>query len=603
MSASDTLRRASFSRHLAIPVPVGNFIGAALAFHYAGLTLQERLGGAFHLLIGLGVLVTTLSTVVGGALLLRSLRGLRGLERRDVAPNPESLARAAVEATSAADATFIKSLMMWLLSTAVLGVAVGMTDEADWRAGARVASLGLLFGPITSLLVHCMVTLRARQVLLWLSELGLSHSQVIVALPRRAQIRKRLVIFTAIAVVTPAVLTSNLASALAERTYQQVLDTPRHEQLERARELRMEAVASGGALCLLVFGLALTTAYLGGTLVGRPIRHLAEEARRIADGNLATPRLIPAEDEVWAVSAAFAMMRAHLADVLSQLQRAGAQISATTEEILATSGRYEAGAAEQASSLDETSATTEELARSARQIAENAGSVAEIAQRTLVAAEGGQGSAVAFLASMSRMRNDNQAIASAVTRLNKRVQQIGKIVEFINGVADKSDLLALNAELEGTKAGEVGRGFSLVAAEMRRLAENVLESTKEIEGLIEEVREASRAAVAATEGGVRATDTGTSLAQQVSESLRQILDLASQTSDAVRSISLATQQQQTGTDQLADTMADILRITQQSLNATKQVSTANGDLLVLALDLRNVVERFHINQTPPRSDG
>ena len=207
---------------------------------------------------------------------------------------------------------------------------------------------------------------------------------------------------------------------------------------------------------------------------------------------------------------------------------------------------------------------------------------------------------------MSRMRHDNQAIASAVTRLNKRVQQIGKIVEFINGVADKSDLLALNAELEGTKAGEVGRGFSLVAAEMRRLAENVLESTKEIEGLIEEVREASRAAVAATEGGVRATDTGTSLAQQVTESLKQILDLAGQTSDAVRSISLATQQQQTGTDQLADTMADILRITQQSLNATKQVSTANGDLLVLALDLRGVVERFQISISqvpPPRSDG
>ncbi|MFP2902888.1 methyl-accepting chemotaxis protein, partial [Corallococcus sp. 4LFB] len=68
---------------------------------------------------------------------------------------------------------------------------------------------------------------------------------------------------------------------------------------------------------------------------------------------------------------------------------------------------------------------------------------------------------------MSRMRQDNQAIGSAVARLNKRVQQIGKIVEFINGVADKSDLLALNAELEGTKAGEVGRGFSLVAAEMR----------------------------------------------------------------------------------------------------------------------------------------
>ncbi|RKI44598.1 methyl-accepting chemotaxis protein, partial [Corallococcus sp. AB004] len=158
-------------------------------------------------------------------------------------------------------------------------------------------------------------------------------------------------------------------------------------------------------------------------------------------------------------------------------------------------------------------------------------------------------------------------------------------------------------ELEGTKAGEVGRGFSLVAAEMRRLAENVLESTKEIEGLIEEVREASAAAVTVTGGGVRAVETGTGLAEQVSESLRQIVDLAGRTSDSVRIISRSTQQQQAGTDQLAETMADILRITQQSLNATKQVGAANGDLLGLAQDLRGVVERFQIHQATLRKGG
>jgi methyl-accepting chemotaxis protein len=333
------------------------------------------------------------------------------------------------------------------------------------------------------------------------------------------------------------------------------------------------------------------------------MRQLGEEAHRIAEGDLSQPRVIPAEDEVWAVSAAFSTMRAHLANVLAQLQRAGSRIGSTTSEILSTSSRYEAGAAEQASSLDETSATTEELARSARQIAENAGSVAEIAHKTLAAAKGGQASAEAFLETMNRMRHDNQAIAAAVARLNKRVQQIGKIVEFINGVADKSDLLALNAELEGTKAGEVGHGFSMVAAEMRRLAENVIESTKEIEGLIEEVRDASGGAVMATEGGVRATETGTTLAQQVSESLRQIVEMAGRTSDAVRAISLATQQQQGGTDLLAEAMADILRITQQSHNATKQVISANGDLSTLARDLRGVVERFQIDPPTPGGGG
>ncbi|MBZ4418902.1 methyl-accepting chemotaxis protein [Myxococcus sp. RHSTA-1-4] len=593
-------RRASFSRHLMMPVPLANLVGAALSLHFASLTLAGDLqgGGPRHLAL-VGGALTALALVAGSLGSLGRLRTLRGLERGDVPSTPDRLAAAVAEVTRAPDEDFLGSLGLWLFTTVSMAAGMWGLDRVEVGVAVRIAALGLMFGPLTALLVHCLVILRSRQVVLWLAELGMTHAQLIAAMPRRGEIRARLVAFTFICVVTPAVLSERLASALGKRLLEQLLEEDNRFQVDT---LRMDALTEGGLLVVLVFGLALLTAWLGGTLLGRPLRELSGEARRIAEGDLASPRVVPAEDEIWDVSAAFTTMRAHLADVMSQLQRAGAQISATTEEILSTSGRYEAGATEQASSLDETSATTEELARSARQIAENAGSVAEIAHRTLGAAEQGQRSAEDFLGSMGRMRQDNGAIASAVVRLNKRVQQIGKIVEFINGVADKSDLLALNAELEGTKAGEVGRGFSLVAAEMRRLAENVLESTKEIEGLIEEVREASAAAVSATEGGVRAVETGTTLAQQVSESLRQIVDLAGQTSDAVRSISLATQQQQTGTDQLAETMADILRITQQSLNATKQVSTANTDLLVLARDLRGVVERFQIGQEPLREE-
>jgi methyl-accepting chemotaxis protein len=201
------------------------------------------------------------------------------------------------------------------------------------------------------------------------------------------------------------------------------------------------------------------------------------------------------------------------------------------------------------------------------------------------------------------MKTDNQAIADSVVKLNKRVQQIGKVVEFIHEIADKSDLLALNAELEGTKAGQVGRGFSLVAAEMRRLAESVILSTHEIEKLIEEIRDSANAAVMATEAGVKATDRGAALAHQVSESLRSILDLAASTSDSVRSISLATQQQQTGTDQLAEAMGGILKVTQQGTHATRQLLGANSDLLALSLELQSVVDRFRIEEEQKVSGG
>jgi methyl-accepting chemotaxis protein len=604
MTVSPSGRRARFSRHLMFPVPLANLVGSTLGLHFASLVVgrdlpRERLGTLVVLVVG----VSILHMLLGAGASLRRLPRLRALERGEAPPTLEHLSAAVREVSRAPGEAFFRSLGLWALTTGLVAVALWTLMAFPARETLRIAALGALFGPLTALLVYGLVTLRARRGVLWVSEQGLTHAEVIAALPRHSRIRTRLVAFTAICVVTPAVMSAQVVTALMERLFK-LLEARRPDSHGMLLELvRLESFTSSMLLCAVVFGLALATAYLGGTLLGRPMRELSGEARRIAAGDLASPRLVPAEDEVWAVSAAFTTMRTHLADVLAQLQRAGAQISATTEEILSTSGRYEAGAAEQASSLDETSATTEELARSAKQIAENAGSVAEIAQRTLAAAQGGQRSAESFLGAMSRMRQDNQAISSAVGRLNKRVQQIGKIVEFINGVADKSDLLALNAELEGTKAGEVGRGFSLVAAEMRRLAENVLESTKEIEGLIGEVREASAAAVAVTGGGIRAVETGTALAEQVSESLRQIVNLAGQTSDSVRIISRSTQQQQAGTDQLADTMADILRITQQSLNATKQVGAANGDLLGLAQDLRGVVERFQTHQATLRKGG
>jgi methyl-accepting chemotaxis protein len=592
--------RRPYSRRLLLPILYANLTTVVLSGHYGQITVGEQLGGdlpLFFQIVGVFFVLAMMAEVI---LCMRRLRVLRSVEAAEGPVEPERLAQALMEVHLLADFAFFSTLVLWVVAALLGNVAMWMSSSPmSFVLAMRMGWPGLLFGPLSALLTYCLITMRARGVALDLGAQGLTPVQAIAVAPRRSQIRPRLVLFTAIVVVTPAALIWDVSVSLANRAFDRLMETSPERQAALVDTLRFEALMSGGALCLLVFAVAMAAAYLGGTILGRPMRQLGEEAHRIAEGDMSRPRFIPAEDEVWSVSAAFSTMRAHLADVLAQLQRAGARIGSTTEEILSTSTRYEAGAAEQASSLDETSATTEQLARSARQIAENAGSVAEIAHKTLAAAKGGQASAEAFLETMNRMRHDNQAIAAAVARLNKRVQQIGKIVEFINGVADKSDLLALNAELEGTKAGEVGQGFSLVAAEMRRLAENVIESTKEIEGLIEEVQDASGAAVMATEGGVRATETGTTLAQQVSESLRQIVELAGRTSDAVRAISLATQQQQGGTDLLAEAMADILRITQQSHNATKQVISANGDLSTLARDLRGVVERFQIDASPP----
>ncbi|NOK00570.1 MULTISPECIES: methyl-accepting chemotaxis protein [Myxococcus] len=579
------------ARWTARPALLGSSMGTVLVLLHCQLTgtVPEGTWGPFLLLVGVALSLSLWFTGVHGR---RTLRVLYALGEGRLPSTHEALLKALLEARSFPERSFAFVLQCWLLAS--LGVALVFVPlvGGTWMLGMRLALMGMFLGPLSALFVYLMVARRARKAVELVAAQGLSPLEVVAtAPPRRLHIRRRMVLFTAIAVLSPSFFILDASVTRAMDAVDAMVGAPAHVQRDVAGRA---SETSGLAVAGLVAVLVMMTAYVGGAVIAEPLRSITEDATRIAQGDFRPPRIIAAEDEVWATSAAFAQMQTQLGQALAQLRRAGLQISTTTEQLVATSGEQESGADEQSASLNVTSATTEELARSAQQIAGNAESVSAIAETTFAAAQTGQRGAAAFLGAMQRMKEDNQAIADAVVRLNKRVQQIGKVVEFINEIADKSDLLALNAELEGTKAGEVGRGFSLVAAEMRRLAENVIRSTKAIEQLIAEIRDATHAAVMATEAGLKTTDAGTVLAAQVDESLSLILELARQTSHAVRSISLATQQQQTGTDQLAAAMGDILRVTEQNFAATKQMAAANADLSTLARDLKDAVERFHV---------
>ncbi|MCY1080267.1 methyl-accepting chemotaxis protein [Archangium lansingense] len=578
------------------PSWLGGTVGLGLALFYGRLT-QSVPEGHVGLFLGLLLAVLAMNAVLSGAQERHALRVLRAMAQGRLPPNPDNLRRALQEVRRIPGRCFWFTLQGWLGGALMLAATFPPLADAQWSMGMRIGMVGLSLGPLSAMLVYLLVVRRGRLAAERIAAQGLSPQEVIAALPaERLRLRRRLVMFTAVAVLSPSVFILDVSVSRTLKTFDEIQDA-RGDSARQQKVVHKARQATGvqlGLLAGLVVVLVVGTAYVAGTVLAEPLRALSEDATRIAQGEVRTPRFIPAEDEVWAVSGAFTRMQAQLAQALVQLQRAGLQISSTTEQLVATSADQETGAGEQAISLNETRATTEELARSAQQIAVNAESVSAMAETTFGAAQSGQRSAAAFLAAMHRMKGDNQAIADAVVRLNKRVQQIGKVVEFINEIADKSDLLALNAELEGTKAGEPGRGFSLVAAEMRRLAENVLSSTLAIERLIDEIRDATQAAVMATEAGLKTTERGAALAAQVDQSLGLILELARQTSHAVRSISLATQQQQTGTDQLAAAMGDILRVTEENAEATQQMVAANTDLSALARDLKATVQRFRV---------
>lgn len=582
---------------LVAPSAVGQSVGVALAVLALWSAGALPDAGLADFLLAAVFAVGGVS-VAAGVWAQRALRGY-GLVASGASSSPEAIALAFQAVRRLPRFLLAQALSFWLV--AALAIAVWGERELAMDASQlrRLVLIGLVFGTLSSTFTYFPVTRRCRAVLEVLAG-ALPLQQVIETAQGGSQrLRSAIIALTLASVLSPCLLLLDMVRSDTRQAASQIgALRPGPERESAALAARRDLTRRAFSVTALVAFFALLMARQAGKALAAPLRRLVDEANRLSRGELGNARFIAAEAESWAVTSGFTLMQARLHDAILQLKGAGQRIGVTTQHLLGTSARYETGATQQAASLNETSATTEELAQSARQISHNATAVTEIAGKTLDAVRAGQQAAEDFARAVDRMKHDNQSITEAVVRLQKRVQQIGRIVEFINTVADRSDLLALSAELEGTKAGEVGRGFTLVAGEMRRLAENVIESTNEIEELITEIREATRATVSATEVGLARTEGGMALAGDVARSLDAVVDLARRTSDAVRAITLATQQQQTGTDQLAEAMADILGTTQQGLAATRQLTSANQDLMGLAKDLDGLVGHFKVGGGP-----
>jgi hypothetical protein len=223
--------------------------------------------------------------------------------------------------------------------------------------------------------------------------------------------------------------------------------------------------------------------------------------------------------------------------VVNTLAEASGYVAAAVAEILAVAQQTEANAADEAAFVDETRRAMDGLVESASAIASSATAVLDRAEMSAGA---------------------SRTVAGRISELNAQALKITDVSDVIRGIADKSDILALNASLEGSRAGEAGRGFALVGSEMRRLAETVMGAVTQIKRLANEIREVSQAAVLATEEGQK---------------------LAAETTITSRQITLITSQQRTATEQVTQSVNEIQQFTRQAVNGAKQSRAAAADLL------------------------
>ncbi|MFH1896962.1 MAG: methyl-accepting chemotaxis protein [Candidatus Desantisbacteria bacterium] len=322
------------------------------------------------------------------------------------------------------------------------------------------------------------------------------------------------------------------------------------------------------------------------------ISNLLEVVNATSNGDLTKTSSVNSDDEIGQLSRACNKMITDLRELIGQIKAAALQISSSSSEILATSQQQATGSTEQATSVAEVTVTVEELANTSKQIAENADSVVKMAEDTLRNAQMGQDCVGNVIVSMEDIRDKTQASAKRILSLGEKSQKIGNVLEMINNIAAETKLIAFNAAIEAARAGEAGKGFAVVAVEVKKLAENVVDSTKTIKEIISEIQSLTNASVMAIEEEVKRVERGGQLAKTAGDSLSEILDMVDHTTKSSKQISIATQQQQTASEQVVSTMREIADVSKQSAAGSRQSITASSEMSILSQKLSNAVGRF-----------
>lgn len=318
-------------------------------------------------------------------------------------------------------------------------------------------------------------------------------------------------------------------------------------------------------------------------------RHLsdAKQAATNAASNAVTLVLVIA-----AVMTVFAVFVAVLlARTLNrQIGAAVGHVQSSSAELQAAATQQASGAKEQAGAMNEISTTISELGVTSRQIAESAQRVAQIADQTASSARSGESTVDKGQESIAGIRRQIDLVVSHMLDLGRKSQEIGAVLDIVSELAEQTNILAINATIEASGAGEAGKRFAVVAEEIRKLADRVANSTKGIRVQIEDVRGAVNTTVMATENGAKAVDAGTRQFSDVAAAFKQIAGLVATTTDAAREIELSTKQQATAAEQVRIAVTDVAQATQESETSSTQTLQTASQLAGLSMDLRRLIQ-------------
>jgi methyl-accepting chemotaxis protein len=357
---------------------------------------------------------------------------------------------------------------------------------------------------------------------------------------------------------------------------------------------------------LLAFVAVAATAYALTRSIRRSVQRLMDGATKVGAGQLDHRIEVGTDDEIGDVARAFNLMTEKLrvsmvsADteavarrksetLVEALRDAINRLASAAAEVLASTSQQGSGAQQQAAAVTETVTTVEEVLQTSEQAAQRGRLVAESAQRSVDVSKVGRRAVDDTISVMGEVKEQVESIAENIMSLAEQAQAIGEIIALVNDIAEQTNLLALNAAIEASRAGEHGRGFSVVASEVKALAEQSKKAFDKARQNLGEIQKQTNIAVMATEEGTRSVNGAVKAVAQAGESIRTLTDVINESAQTAAQIAASAGQQAAGMSQIHLAMKNINAVTSQNMASVRQTERSAQDLTDLGSKLRDLL--------------
>lgn len=347
-------------------------------------------------------------------------------------------------------------------------------------------------------------------------------------------------------------------------------------------------------LLALALVITVTTAKLLSSSVTGPLDEVVKAAERVADGDLTHSISVDGNDELTRVQSALQRMQASLRETLQQIQGSAVQLASAAEELHAVTDGASKGIQRQNDEIQMAATAVTEMSAAVDEVARNANHTSDTSRATEGTAAAGRKQVRDTAQAIDQLAGNVIQTSESIKTLAQQASDIGRVLDVIRGIADQTNLLALNAAIEAARAGEQGRGFSVVADEVRALAQRTQASTREIEQMIASIQQGTQGAVGAMEQSNEQAQRSRSLAEAADGALEEITKMVSRINEMNLTIAAAAEEQAQVAREVDKNLIAIRDIATQTATGAEETSAASNELARLAGSLNAMVSRFRL---------